>query len=179
MAKNSRRKSAKKKSPAKASGGARTPSNAQGAKPTKTKKSKRGFSFKTIIAILALGAVSVAGAAVYRDNWHQERDLTAIGNGVPTVVQVHDPGCPMCQALKTNAEVALRGHDDNIQYRIADYNTTKGRAFAARHSVGHVTLVTFAGDGTVVDKLNGVRKADELKRYFDDLSKRRSSAVSN
>jgi len=132
-------------------------------------------SVKGVAALLAVGAVSVAGAKAYKGHWAEMTDLSVIGNGVPTVVQVHDPGCKLCRALKSSTTAALGKFDDKIQYRIAEIGTPKGRAFASEHGVQHVTLVTFTGTGKVVNTLQGVRKADELSPYFERLVKREAA----
>jgi len=123
--------------------------------------------------------VSVAGAKAYKGHWQEMTDLSVIGNGVPTVVQVHDPGCKLCTALKASTTRALGEFDDRIQYRIAEIGSAKGRAFAAKHNVQHVTLVTFTGSGQVVNTLHGVREADELSPYFERLVKREASINKN
>ncbi len=41
-----------------------------------------------------------------------EGDLSRIGNGVPIVVQVHDPQCPRCVALQQKARDAVSNFKD-------------------------------------------------------------------
>lgn len=155
--------------------------NSGGRKPTVKTAAERAdasrrklvaTSVKAFAAIFTIGAISVAGATAYRNHWQEVTDLSVIGNGSPTVVQVHDPSCKLCQALKANTTVALGDFDDSIQYRIVEINTPAGRAFSTEHNVRHVTLVTFTGSGRVVDKLQGVREPAELRPYFDRLVKR-------
>ena len=89
-----------------------------------------------------------------------------IGKGVPTVVQVHDPGCQLCQRLRSNADVAMRGFDEVLLYRVADITTRPGYALQRRHDVPHVTLLLFDGDGELRNVLSGVRDSDSLRKSF-------------
>lgn len=78
----------------------------------------------------------------------REQDLTQIGNGNPTVVQIHDPQCSQCVALQGEARDALCeiGSTD-LQYVVANIRSPEGRQLAATHGVGHVTLLLFDGEG--------------------------------
>ena len=48
------------------------------------------------IALAVIGAV-VASLMFYSDRLAIEHDLSVIGNGKATVVQIHDPNCPSCR----------------------------------------------------------------------------------
>jgi len=41
-----------------------------------------------------------------------EGDLTRIGQGNPTIVQIHDPSCQLCNALQRETRTALKDCDD-------------------------------------------------------------------
>ena len=141
------------------------------AKRTSLKKSKGRRRLVTgIFAILVLAGLSATGIASLKKGWEQERDLDVIGNGKPTIVQVHDTSCKLCRTLKKNTELALTKHfADKFQYRIADINTSKGRKFQRNHEVSHVTLVLFDGGGKRRMTLSGVKESGELQRYFDSF----------
>ncbi|WP_338549246.1 thioredoxin family protein [Roseovarius phycicola] len=101
-----------------------------------------------------------------------ERDLTRLGQGVPTVVQVHDPQCPTCNALQSQTRQALKGFgQDELQYLVADIKTQEGQSFAGRYGVPHVTLLLFDGEGNLVETLQGMRPAAELRPAFERLAK--------
>lgn len=96
-----------------------------------------------------------------------EHDLTRVGQGVPIVVQIHDPTCPLCQQLQTQARRAVESFDEGqLQFAVANMQTPEGRRFATGHGVGHVTLLVFDGRGRRVDTLVGVRDADQLRAAF-------------
>ena len=96
-----------------------------------------------------------------------EEDMTRLGNGVPTVVQVHDPGCSQCIALQRQVRQAMDTFDTaRLQYVVANIHTPEGRAFADQHGVGHVTLVLLDGRGRVRDVITGVRTSDALLERF-------------
>ena len=78
----------------------------------------------------------------------REQDLSRIGNGVPTVVQIHDPQCPRCVELQREARDALCGFDETeLQFLVANIRSAEGRELAAAHGVGHVTLLLFDASG--------------------------------
>lgn len=98
-----------------------------------------------------------------------EHDLSRLGSGVPTVVQIHDPNCPLCVALQTEVRAALRGFDDELVYLVANITTAEGRNLAAAHNVGNVTLLLFDGAGRRQDILMGSQTAAVLERRFRRL----------
>ena len=118
-----------------------------------------------LITLLMLSGAG-AGLAALKKNYDIEHDLSVIGQGIPTVVQVHDPGCQLCQRLRNNANTAMRGLDDVLLYRIADITTRAGHALQRRHDVPHVTLLLFDGEGELRNVLKGVRDSDSLRRAF-------------
>ena len=98
----------------------------------------------------------------------EEQDLSELGTGLPSVVQIHDPTCSMCTELQRQTRKALRCFDDaQLMYRVANIRTPEGSAFSASLGLPHVTLVLMNGDGQVQQVLEGVRKSDELKNAFE------------
>lgn len=107
----------------------------------------------------AVGAVR-AGAAEY--------DLSRIGQGKPTVVQIHDPQCPVCNRLQKQARAALEGFGEcDLVYLVANIRTGLGEAFAAEHRVPHVTLLLFDGAGALARVLSGPQDASTLRKAFE------------
>ena len=139
-------------------------------KSKKRQKSKK-FKFRGLIYGIVLAAMATTGLAFYQQQYEIEHDLSVIGNGLPTVVQIHDPNCPLCRQLKKNTETALQKYGDTIQYRIADIGTTKGKVFANRHKVKHVTLLLFDDTGEHQQTITGVREPDGLRHSFGQLVK--------
>ena len=121
------------------------------------------ISWKLIVAGLVMILLSYTGLAAYKQNRNEIHDLSVIGNGKPTVVQVHDPGCPSCRALKSNTQSALKRLDSDLQYRIASLKTPEGRTLAHRYRVGKITLLVFDGDGELLDSYQGVKSVDTLE----------------
>lgn len=96
-----------------------------------------------------------------------EQDLSRIGQGQPTVVQIHDPNCSMCRNLQRNTRDALANiGDGHLEYVVANITTNEGQAFAARYGVSHVTLLLFDRNGKMLRILEGTRSADELAGIF-------------
>jgi aryl-alcohol dehydrogenase-like predicted oxidoreductase len=145
---------------------ARKKAQAAKAKPEAEKKVSRReallWSKWTAGAVVAIGAggtwlsnaVVVAAA---------EHDLSRIGTGVPTVVQVHDPQCPLCTQLQRETRKSLKQFDrGDMLYLIADINRPEGREFARVHNVGNVTLVLMDGAGNPTQIINGVHTRAQL-----------------
>lgn len=96
-----------------------------------------------------------------------EGDLSRIGNGVPAVVQIHDPQCPHCVALQKEARDAVSNFDeDELLFLVANIRHSEGRRLANAHRVGHVTLLLFDGDGKRRRILAGPNKSEYLTREF-------------
>jgi hypothetical protein len=105
-----------------------------------------------------------------------EQDLSRIGNGIPAVVQIHDPRCSSCLALQRETRAAMQEFDDaELQYLVADITGAEGRALASAHGVGHITLLLFDGDGERRDILTGANSASILGHYFRVHADRYSS----
>lgn len=119
------------------------------------------------VGITALGGIgwwAVSGVRAVAE----EQDLSTLGTGLPSIVQIHDPSCSMCTELQRETREALECFDDaQILYKVANIRTSEGSAFSARLGLSHVTLVLMDGQGGVKDILQGVRKSDELKDAFE------------
>jgi hypothetical protein len=99
----------------------------------------------------------------------REIDLTRIGNGIPAVVQIHDPECPRCRALQKEARRAMSNFNENeLQYLVANIRSANGRRLANKHRVGHVTLLLFDGKGKRRGILSGPNSSDYLETAFRD-----------
>lgn len=150
----SKRKKRKSKQPA--------PSN----RPTRAKPAWRERIKFALAAVITLSLFGVALAA-FKHNYDIEHDLSAIGKGVPAIVQIHNPTCSLCQQLRSNANAAMKGLDDQLLFRIADVTTHTGHRLQRKHKVDNVTLLFFDGKGELRNVLSGVRDKSELRRAFE------------
>lgn len=126
------------------------------------RKMIRGAGFGAL-ALIAGGGGGYAGVGMYRQ-YMREHDLAQIGQGKPTVVQVHDPQCPTCTALQRQTRRAMKQFGEcDLLYLVADITQPEGQVFARRHNVPHVTLVLLDGAGQVVQVLSGMRQRAELE----------------
>ena len=128
----------------------------------------------------AIGVGIVGGGAWYFIGSVQagfdERDFSRLGNGIPTVVQIHDPQCPRCRALQREAREAISTFEDgSIQFLVANIREPEGQQFAATHGVGHITLVLFDGRGQRRRILVGENRSDYLVDEFQHLIRRAGS----
>lgn len=143
------------------------------------KKKPRAWTRRELIQNLTYGAIGVGiigGGGYYFVSGVRasivEGDLSKIGNGVPTIVQIHDPGCPKCRSLQQSTRNALAELDDGaVQYLVANIKGPEGRQFANTHGVGHVTLLLFDGAGKRRDVIRGEQHSDYLLQFFKRLSR--------
>jgi hypothetical protein len=126
---------------------------------------------------LAIAAPVVGGAGFFSIRSVQaticEADLTKVGNGLPTIVQIHDPNCQLCAVLQNQTRRALRPYDDDShQFLVANIKTADGGAFAAKHRVPHVTLVLFDKNGKMTQVVRGPIDQDALEDIISAHMKR-------
>ena len=100
----------------------------------------------------------------------EEQDLSRVENGMPTIVQIHDPQCSLCRGLQRQTRTALKHFDDGaLDYVVANIRTAEGSRFAAQHGVQHVTLLLFDSEGTLQTVLQGQRHHRQLRDAFQRL----------
>jgi hypothetical protein len=150
------------------------PASAPAVSPSVDKAMKRGLNRRDFLTNSALitGAAGLLGGG----GWYfastvaaeaKEGDLSTLGNGVPAIVQIHDPNCPTCNALRREArEAACSFGENELQFKVANLRTKEGRALAGRHGVGKITLLMFDGDGSMRLVLPGLSQAENLKPVF-------------
>lgn len=148
----------------------RSKSNSQ-SKPVTSDKSISRRDFFTKVQYGALAALVIGGGGWFvveeAKATVQEGDLTKIGNGLPTIVQIHDPQCPKCVALQRETRDALGNfEDDTYQYLVANIKTEAGQALATTHGVGHVTLLIFDGAGHRQEIISGPNQSKFLTEAF-------------
>ena len=99
----------------------------------------------------------------------QELDLSTLGNGIPAVVQIHDPECPKCLALQREARDAVcEIGEHQLQYKVANIRQPSGRKLANEHGVSHVTLLLMDGKGNRTMILRGENTSENLAYVFED-----------
>lgn len=128
------------------------------------------------VATYGLGAAALGGIGYWAvDNvlaGIAENDISRIGNGTPSVVQIHDPQCSVCARLMRQTRNALENFDDDeLQFLVANIKSGEGRDLAAKYSVPHVTLLLFNKAGQHVRTISGVQQSELLVPIFRSLSK--------
>ncbi|MEL6209318.1 MAG: hypothetical protein AAFR44_03910 [Pseudomonadota bacterium] len=176
MKRSGKRKASQRAAGAKANAGTTAKDQAQAHPKTAAPaaKAKGGMDRRALLGWLQVGggaALLFGGVGYYAVSSTMttlsEQDLSRIGNGVPTVVQIHDPNCPQCAALQREARAAMDAMDPGaLDYVVANIKTAEGARYARLHGVGHVTLLLVDGQGEVVNVLQGVRDRAELTRAF-------------
>lgn len=130
-----------------------------------TRREVMTFGRNVTIGVVAVGGVGYFGFGSYQA-YAAEHDLGRVGQGVPVVVQIHDPQCPICTALQKEARKAVKDLDQDMVFLVADITTDTGRQFAVRYGVTHVTLLLFDGEGARKQTLTGPRQSEELLPIF-------------
>lgn len=134
--------------------------------------SRRGFISSVrngAIGLVAAGGLGAYVVHLYQSTSH-EHDLSRVGNGTASVVQIHDRQCQLCLALQKETRQALESLDgDKPDYVIADIRTDKGLSFANKHGAKHVTLLLFDKAGKLRQVINGQRGSNELRQAFQRL----------
>jgi hypothetical protein len=134
-----------------------------------TKRNTLAFLGKGLLGFSVIG-----GGGFYFYNAYQkdlkERDLTRIGFGKPTIVQIHDPNCQLCATLQKETRAALSNFDDEtVKYLVANIRTKKGLEFAQKYNVPHVSLLLFNKRGQLQNVLQGVRREEELTNVISTM----------
>lgn len=137
------------------------------AKPAKGPAlSRRSLLGGGVAATAAVGGIGFWGMGSFRA-YAAEHDLTKVGQGSPTIVQIHDPQCPICTSLQRETRQALGDMDDcGMVYLVADIKTDKGAAFARKYAVPHVTLLLFDGAGELQETVRGMQQSEQLAGIF-------------
>lgn len=120
--------------------------------------------------LAAVGAVGAVGGGSALHAWdsqsREQHDLSAIGQGTPVVVQVHDRSCPTCRRLKGVMGGVMKERDD-ILYRVADLAKPEGQALAQEYDVPKVTLLFFDEKGDHQYTHSGLLSAEEVTQLID------------
>lgn len=113
-----------------------------------------------------LAGGTIFGVSAVRATVH-EQDVSRVGQGVPSIVQIHDPNCSLCNALQKETRKALKAvGPGRLDYIVANIRTDEGIRFAASHGQPHVTLMLMDPAGNPVHILNGPQDRDDLTRIF-------------
>lgn len=116
---------------------------------------KRGF-LRNAAMVLPIVAVGGYFTFAYLDAAVAEADLSKVGNGKPSIVQIHDPQCGLCKTLQDQTRNVLSQFDeDKFEYMVANIKTKKGAEFAGKYGVPHVTLLLFDKRGKLIQIVRG------------------------
>lgn len=126
-------------------------------KPFNWKKNSKWLVIATTLLVVS-GYLFVSGETQSRI----EHDLSVIGNGKPTVVQIHDPGCQLCRRLQGNVNQVKPDFKEKVQFKTANIKTAKGAEFAKKYNVPHVTLLLFNRNGRHVNTIRGVQSKEVI-----------------
>lgn len=141
----------------------------------KKAKTKQGlFSIRRrSLAKLGLAAMLVVPGYValsaYNKNLEMQRDLSVIGQGLPTLVQVHDETCPKCRKLLSSVNAVITEFPD-MGFKIADLKSTAGKKFSVKHQVSKVTLMYFDSAGKKIDVVSGLQSKDDVRSFVKRMN---------
>ena len=150
-------------------------------KTSKRQKSQKNHEVETpktrrdALKSLALygvgGAALLGGGGAFALDFRNkllEADLSRIGNGRPSVVQIHDPQCALCTSLQKEARHAFKlCSDTDAQFLVANVRSTTGAEFQNSMGLPHVTLVFFSETGRHLGTIEGVTPAEQIKEEMN------------
>lgn len=139
---------------------------------------KKTFNWKKLtrrsLILLSFAAVLAIPLYFFSHQSKIEHDLASIGNGrIASVVQIYDSNCRLCSQLKRNVLAVHADFKDKVQFKIANIGTTKGRRFANRYNVPHVTLLFFDKKGNRTNTMQGVSSSENIEQALTALSRLR------
>jgi len=142
--------------------------------PKSNSVKKKAFNWNRLAkrASILLCFVAIIAVPLYFSSKQSrvEHDLSVIGNGrTPTVVQIHDPNCQLCNQLKRNVAAVKGEFKDKVEFKTANIKTNKGGRFAQRYSAPHVTLLFFDKKGNRVNTLQGVSSEKDIQQALASL----------
>lgn len=146
---------------------------AQRKKERQALNTRRRKQKKIIIsAVIAAGLITAASTIALASSRNSSRlyDLSRVGQGIPSIVQVHDTTCPVCTELRNNISRIENEFDDSqLLILVADINKEEGLHFAARFTQHRrVTLLYFDPAGNLIDVQSGLQQPEELRRQFEN-----------
>lgn len=134
----------------------------------KRKAYKKPFNWKKNTKWLGAGFLALILSGYFyvtgENKSRIEHDLSVIGNGTATVVQIHDPACQLCRRLQAAVNVVRPDFEEKVQFKTANIKTNKGAEFAKKHNVPHVTLLIFNKNGRRINTLSGVLPAEQIAK---------------
>ena len=135
----------------------------------KQRKVQWSILLKRLAIFLVISAVLISSFIIYLNNQKEQQDLSVIGNGKATVVQIHNPSCRLCRQLKGNLDAVKGDFVNHVQFKTTMIVKQEGRAFADHHGVEHITLLFFDKQGKRVNTIEGVSSKTEIKNALESL----------
>ena len=132
----------------------------------RAQRRKRRWMIRIAVALAVVLPLGAVGFWQYEQRAAERRDLSVIGNGVPTLVQVYDRGCSECRSLRSKAQRATRTFGDQVQFRLADRSTGDGALLASSEGVGHLTLLYYSSDGRLLHTQGDPESADRIREQL-------------
>ncbi|MEP5152053.1 hypothetical protein [Planktotalea sp.] len=131
-------------------------------KRERTSRMTRRFAIAAPVVLVAGYFTTTSVQAIM-----SEADLTKINGGKPSIVQIHDPQCPLCRTLQKQARKAMKTLEGgSFEYLVANIRSEDGLAFSSKYGVGHVTLLLFDAEGEMVEIVRGPSDVETLTQVF-------------
>lgn len=137
--------------------------DAKQAHAERIKRRDRRLLIRGGLALAVAIPLAAIGVMQYERRASARRDLSVIGNGKPTVVQVFDYGCAECRQLRDNVAPLQREFAEQVQFRLAVRSQADGGILASRYNAGHITLLMFGPDGQLRNTLTGVQDTATIR----------------
>lgn len=139
--------------------------------PKRGKKPMKKWNFFKWVGIgLVLFSITTTAFVISDKNSKIEHNLSVLGNGTATVVQIYDPKCQPCKRLKRIVNNVNGEFKDRVQFRAANIATEKGKQFARRYNASYVTLLFFNRKGKHINTLRGVGNKKLVRETLLELT---------
>ena len=96
-----------------------------------------------------------------------DADLGKIGAGKPALVFVYDPNLVVSNQQTREMDKAREKLADELHFLVADIGRPDTQQFMRQHQATPTQLLLFAADGTLLNRTQGLKTAEQLSQLFD------------
>ena len=115
-------------------------------------------------ALFIVGMVTLAVLNLPRSF---DADLNRIGAGKPALVFVYDPNLVVSNKQTREMDKARESIADELHFLVADIGRPDTQLFMRQHQATPTQLLLFAADGSLLERTQGLRTAEQLLQLFE------------
>lgn len=122
----------------------------------------------TLLILLGVGAFLAAAIMLLPKGF--SNDVSKIGQGVASVVMVHDKNSMRSLDLMTLLGNVRSDYSDTVEFIVVDEISREGQIFQQQQNVGAINLIFFSANGVRQGTFNNSKSEVELRSALDKLS---------